>query len=448
MNIVLSRFDKIILAFLGVVVVALGIILWRGDQVGAQITQTFPADGGEIGATGKVGIEFKQAMQQDQVSKLIKVKPEIPGHVVWSGNTLWYVFDAVLQPEIVYSFTLQAGGLAQDGRPILQDHTINFQARSPEVIFLSSRPGQNELWIQAPGGGILRKLTFTGGKVYDYAASPDGDHVVYSVTNSQGGSDLWIIQRDGSQNKLLVDCGADHCSQPAWSPDEAEIVYHRVVSAQNQNDAITGIWNVDPVSGQTDFVISGEQPSWSPDGKWIAVMDPQAGIIRVLNVDQGKGIEVDASSDLAPVWIPKSTNMGYSNLQSAGALSTTALFRVDVTTNQVSRLLENLPSDMELSMPAFTPDGLSYVISMRAFTSDLSKQLWYMPPGGKNLSQITKDQSYSNAHFSWDPWGTELVFQRVGMGVSNASPQAMIWDRQKNALQLLASDAALPSWLP
>ena len=441
------RAYKLVLALLGILVIATGAALLRSDQAAAQIGWTFPADGSEIGATGRVGIAFNQPMQQDQVDQRIKITPEAPGHATWTGNTLWYVFDAALKPGITYHFTLEAGALAQDGRAIPQDRTVSYKVRSPEIIFLSSQAGQNELWTEQAGGGSLRKLTSTGGKVYDYAPSPDGEQIVYSVTNAQGGSDLWLMQRDGSQNMLLVDCGLDHCSQPAWKPDGTEIAYYRAVTAPNQM-TISGIWGVDVVSGQTDFMIYGEQPAWSPDGSWIAVIDPGAGNIHILNVEDGKGIEVSASSDSPPVWIPNSTILAYVDLQSAQAQSTTALLQVDAAIGQVMPLLANLPEDQELSLPAYSPDGSAYIIAMRSFISDLSKQLYYMPPGGKDLQQITKEPSYSNAHFSWNLWGTEAVFQRVQLGSSSAAPQVVTWDRDTGSLQVVALDAALPAWLP
>jgi Tol biopolymer transport system component len=448
MKISLSTFDKIVLAILGAVVIVIAVIIWRGDQVGAQIVQTFPVDGGEIGATGKIGIQFNQPMQTKQVESLIRMDPATPGHVVWQGNTLWYLFEPVLQAGTAYHFTLQAGGMAQDGRKVLQDQKINFQVRPPDVIYLATGQNQNEIWLLSPAGGNPRKLTSSGGKVYDFAPSRDGEQIVYSAANAQNGLDLWLIRRDGSQNTILVDCGPDRCSQPTWSPDGSQIVYHRDVLLQSQKNTISGIWGVDLSTDQTDFLISGAQPAWSPDGIWISVMDLQANVIRVLNVQTGKGIEVSASTDFLPQWLPHSTTMIYANVQAAGALETVALFQVDVTSTKVSRLLENLPGDLELSVPAFAPDGKTFLISMRSFTGGLSKQLWYAPADGNNMQQITQDQTFSNASYSWDPWGTQVVFQRLAMGVSSAAPQVLVWDRSKGNSRVLASNAALPAWLP
>jgi Tol biopolymer transport system component len=444
----LSPFDKTMVAILGVVALAIGIIISRGDQVGVLITQTFPINGGEISAPGKIGIQFNQAMQNQSVESLIKIEPDVPGHAVWQGNTMWFVFDHFLQQGTAYQFDLLAGGIAQDGRRVLKSQVINFNVRKPDVVYLSTLDNQNDLWIISSDGGSSHQLTNSGGKVFDFAPSRDGEQIVYSATISENGMDLWLMLRDGSQAKKLVDCGLDHCSQQAWSPDGAEIIYHRAVPMESHQNTISGIWGVDPISGQTDFLISGEQPAWSPDGNWIAVMDSQAGVIRVLNVQTGKGIEVNASTDFLPEWLPNSSRMAYANLQAAGALETVALFQVDVTSNQVSRLLDTLPGNLELSMPIFSPDSKKFVIAMRSFTGGLSKQLWYMPPGGTNLQQITKDETFSNAHYSWNQSGTELIFQRVQMGVANSSPQVIIWDIARGSSTVLASNAALPEWLP
>jgi len=444
----LTSFDKTILAVLGLAALALGFIVWQGDRVGAQISATFPPDGGEISATGKIGIQFKQAMQTKEVESRLQIEPATPGHFVWQGNTVWYLFDKILQADVSYHFLLKAGALAMDGRKVLQDQNVAFHVRQPDIIYLSASKGQNELWIAPLDGGSQRKLTATGGKVFDYAPSRDGEQIIYSVTNAQNGMDLWLIQRDGSQNHILVNCGPDHCSQPAWSPDGSQIVYYREVLLQSAQNTISGIWGVDTSTGKTDFVISGSQPDWSPNGDWIAVMDSAAQVIRVLNVQTGKGIEVKASTDFLPQWQPGGLKLVYATLQEAGALETVALFQVDLTTNQVSRILDSLPGDLELSVPTYSPDGQNLVISMRSFTGGLTKQLWTMTADGKNIQPITQDQTYSNAGYSWNAWGSALVFQRLQMGVSNSAPQVLIWDRASGELRVLASQAALPAWLP
>jgi TolB protein len=444
----LTSFDKTVLAVLVLAALALGFIVWQGDRVGAQIAATFPQDGGEISATGKIGIQFTEPMQSKEVESRLKIEPNIPGHFVWQGNTVWFLFDRILHPGIAYHFQLQAGAAAQDGRKVLQDQNVLFHVRQPDVIYLSSNKGQNDLWIVPAAGGSPNKLTSSGGKVFDFAPSRDGEQIVYSVANAQNGMDLWLIRRDGSQNRILVDCGPDRCSQPAWSPDGTQIVYYREVLFQSAKNTISGIWGVDTSSGQTDFLISGSQPAWSPNGDWIAVMDSIAEVIRVLNVQTGKGIEVKASPDFLPEWQPGGLKLVYADLQSAGALDTVALYQVDLASSQVSRLLDNLPGNLELSVPVFSPDGQELVISMRSFTGGLTKQLWFMTADGKNLQQITQEQTFSNASYTWNAWGTAIVFQRLQMGVSNSSPQVLIWDRVKGDLRVLASQAALPAWLP
>src|ERR1035437_272562 len=89
----LSRFDKIVVGFLFAAALAIGLIIWRGNQVGARIIDTYPKDGGEISAWARVGIAFGQPMRTDTINSQFKIEPNVPGQIVWEANTLWFVPD-------------------------------------------------------------------------------------------------------------------------------------------------------------------------------------------------------------------------------------------------------------------------------------------------------------------------------------------------------------------
>ena len=80
---------------------------------------------------------------------------------------------------------------------------------------------------------VLRifRLTLTGGNVYDYAVSPDGEQVIFSARNAEKGYDLWETDREGSQSKQILPCGADWCDNPAYSADGQQVAYSRRVAS-------------------------------------------------------------------------------------------------------------------------------------------------------------------------------------------------------------------------
>jgi Tol biopolymer transport system component len=442
-----TAFDKIILGILSLFGLAIVIIIVRGDQVGVQVAVTYPSPGQAVSAFGRVGLAFKQPMKTNEVEARIKIDPQTAGHFVWEGNTVWFTTQQAWQPGVDYHLRLLAGAAAMDGRKVLQDHTLAFEVRLAEILYLSTQTSQLELWSVGIEGGTPRQLSPSGAEVYDFSPARDGEQVAYSVKNGSRGMDIWLVKRDGRQNHLLVDCGADGCSQPAWSPDGKNLVYHRAV-AQQSNVSTSGVWTADAQTGQTAYIFPGMTPSFSPDGNQLVTVERAAGVIRILDIRTGKGIELQAATELLPTWFPDSSKMIYANLQAAGALTNVALFQIELSTKQISRLLGGTPSDASLSMPVVAPDGTKLLIGMRVIGGISSEQLYVMDIDGSHSQKITANPLDNNASYSWDPWGTRVVYQQLELGISAPSPQVMVWERQTGKSRVVADHAALPQWLP
>jgi dipeptidyl aminopeptidase/acylaminoacyl peptidase len=105
------------------------------------------------------------------------------------------------------------------------------------------------------------------------AISPDGDWIVYSVSQTDTKEDknqthLWMVKWDGSAH-LQLTFGKDGASSPKFSPDGKYISFMSSRSGPAKGDQV---WVMDRRGGEaqqltnvTDQNISGY--SWSPDGK-------------------------------------------------------------------------------------------------------------------------------------------------------------------------------------
>ena len=311
--------DRIVLGALGLIVLLIGLVLARGDQVGAQVGSTIPADGGQVSARGQVGVVFKQPMQAETFRDRFVIQPELPGRIDWEGNTLWFHPAQPFVEGTTYSVEIRPGGQSKDGQFFKQDLRFHFQVRPVEVLYLSLREANPNLWRQPVSGGEAVQLTFTAGGVYDYAPSPDGEQIAYSAVNAQKGTDLWVIGRDGKQNRQLASCGPDRCIEAAWTPDGKQMVYERkqASSAKTASGTPGGIYSVDLIRGSSSFLFPGADPSWSPDGQWLVASDPQGGRIGITNIDTGEQVQVQASVDQVPTWFPDGSKILYSDLQSS-----------------------------------------------------------------------------------------------------------------------------------
>jgi len=165
-------------------------------------------------------------------------------------------------------------------------------------------PADTDVFVMDADGTRVRRLAGTASHDRRPDWSPDGSQIVFDTYERQGlrgSSEIWVVSiGDGELTRLVS--GSFHgglAADPTWSPDGRSIAVTRLDSGTINNQIVsadlwvirtdgTGAYPLHPLPvGQPSFGIIELDPSWSPDGSSIAFTDlsskiePRIGVVDV-----------------------------------------------------------------------------------------------------------------------------------------------------------------------
>jgi serine/threonine protein kinase/Tol biopolymer transport system component len=243
----------------------------------------------------------------------------------------------------------------------------------------------------------IERLTFDGKTNGDTSISADGKYVVYQVTKD-GKRSLWLRQIATSSAVKLVPDTDDEFGGTTFAPDGNFVYYHQV----SKDEPSGALYMVPTLGGEPKKVLSKiDSPvTFSPDGKQIAYIreispeGPTSQLV-VANADgsdihpiaTGK-IAVDWFDTRGPSWSPdgKSIAVGKCKLNKTGYYSGISLYDLS---GKESVFIDKL--DGAVARLVWLSDGSGLVYSATAAIGATGSQLWFVSYPNGEISRITRD---------------------------------------------------------
>jgi dipeptidyl aminopeptidase/acylaminoacyl peptidase len=264
----------------------------------------------------------KRSITLDDVAKIRNVgDPQVSPDGKWVAYTLGTV-DTEKDKRDTDIWMVSWDGLEQIRLTSTADSSESSPRWSPDnkyLAFLTTRGDESQkkqgaqVWLLNRSGGEGQQLTNIKGGVTDFAWSPDGKRLAlvakdadpddepekkdgwkrktappividrYHFKQDRDGylralhSHLWLFDLDTRTAEALTSGRFDE-QAPAWSPDGRCIAFvsNRTSDPDRNNDS--NIYVIEAKAGAQPRQLTtytgndGGQPSWSPDGKWIAYL--------------------------------------------------------------------------------------------------------------------------------------------------------------------------------
>ena len=170
------------------------------------------------------------------------------------------------------------------------DNSPSWSPDGKRIAFTSDRDGHfdmpgglpnDEIYVMDADGGNQQNLTNDPNNDWDPSWSPDGKRIVFS-SDRDGNYELYAMDANGKNQQRLTD-NDFYDRVPSWSPDGKRIAFisKREGHFIGEFGLSYEIYVMDADGKNTHRLTNNRKndwnPSWSPDGKWIAFTSDRKG---------------------------------------------------------------------------------------------------------------------------------------------------------------------------
>ena len=295
------------------------------------------------------------------------------------------------------------------------------------IAFTSNRDGNVDVYVMAPDGSGQRRLTHDPAVDEEPSWSPDGKRIAFTSERVESaGTEVFVMNADGSDERQLTSGHPGGDRDPAWSPDGSMICFRsnrERAPGTRQLPWRDWVMNADG-SGQRHWSGNWNQypcnAAKSPDGRRIAFVfdfgntgyENYVSDLNVMNVD-GSGKRRLTTGQQADrfAWSPDSRRIAFESTVSPkrGGNGTFEIYVITADGSRQQRLTWNSVDDDEAE---WSPDGTKIAFSRQdADACDIAAadtfgecndDIYVMNADGSEQRRLT-DNRKLDAEPAWSP---------------------------------------------
>ena len=343
----------------------------------------------------------------------------------WSRDGRYILYGHVEGPRVTLNLLPVGGGqpktlLSEDRNALVERSVRNFRF-SPDGKFVSfARRNKQafDIFLLPIEGGEPISITDDPAEDREPIWAPDGKTLLFLSNRSLGREDLWALSiADGkpSGEPFVVKSDVGRARLFSLSNNGRLLfarrsgvghIYSVALDAKTQQPAAPAVrlTKDSPVAGNG-------WPAWSPDGKRIAYISSPGParerelVLRVMSADGSNDREIVSfhESDNDPLaWSPDNDHVYFSGRQPGTGVG---IYSISTSTRELKPVLLG---DQPVAHLSCSPDG-----SQLAFVRWVNRhQIFLADADGKNVRQITFDDSMSAFYPTWSPNGKQIAFYR------------------------------------
>jgi DNA-binding winged helix-turn-helix (wHTH) protein len=137
------------------------------------------------------------------------------------------------------------------------------------VSWVDDQKKPPSLWKVSIFGGTPRKIADAGSSA---RVSPDGSHIVF-LTGMWDHEEIWEIDADGGDARILLHDGKDDFGAVAWAPDGKRFAYVRMINLPGSAEPKRQVEVFELASGRSVVILSeprlGIEVAWTTAGRLI-----------------------------------------------------------------------------------------------------------------------------------------------------------------------------------